>query len=226
MNTGSTSHTPKLDAALLAAQAALGPIARSSHNAFAAYDYVDADTMVRVCRDALHAHGVLLTLDHMRLRCNGTQLVTHWRLSGHGESRASCAVWPVVEGKGKPADKATAGALTMALREFLRVNLLVPRGDDEPDARDDRDHVPAPKLKTPPPSQAKPIAIPPAESPFDPFEVMSLLAKAKEGDRMAWEDATQALKGMSKADRKQFEAPYTAAKEALAKLPREPGEEG
>jgi hypothetical protein len=50
--------------------------------------------------------------------------------------------WPFAEEKGRPLDKALAGALTSSLGYWLRSLLLVPRDDEEMDKRDDRAHDP------------------------------------------------------------------------------------
>lgn len=83
---------------------------------------------------------------------------------------------PVLPEKGRPIDKAEAGARTYALSYFLRDLLLIPRVDEgsDVDQRDDRDRsgrataprpaaVPAPKPAVAPPAPAAPP--PPAADP-------------------------------------------------------------
>ena len=120
-----------LNAALLAAQKDLNAVAKDSRNQHQRYDYVSAENMIGECRQVLHAHGLTLTAGNVELMPFGdTQygeavLVSHgMRLTYGDEVLELTRAWPAVPGKGRPLDKAVAGALTANLSYTLRDLLL------------------------------------------------------------------------------------------------------
>ena len=55
----------------------------------------------------------------------------------------SSNAFPIIEDKGRPLDKALAGALTTSLAYYLRDLLLIPKQDEnQVDKRDDTRHIP------------------------------------------------------------------------------------
>jgi hypothetical protein len=80
-------------------------------------------------------HGVLVSepVTQVMLRCHF--VLVH---AASDASRESMCEFPVVQGKGRPLDKALMGARTTALAYYLRDLLLMQRGDfDEVDSRED-----------------------------------------------------------------------------------------
>ena len=130
--------------ALLEARKALGAVAKKSYNDFHKFSYVSADTMVAACREVLHEHGLLVTretqIDLERGDLSSAFLLSH---PESGESIATAFPWAFGAEKGKPIDKALAGALTSSLNYYLRDILLIPRQEEnEMDRRDDRGYTP------------------------------------------------------------------------------------
>lgn len=142
------SKTPEtLATALLAAQKALPSVGKDSKNSFHHYAYTSAEGMISSCREALHNAG--LTLRRAGWKFDGTPeggLVHSQFILAHGvsgESATDEVTWICVPEKGRPLDKALAGALTSSLGYYLRDLLLVPREDEsEMDRRDDTKYEP------------------------------------------------------------------------------------
>lgn len=161
-----TSGRDQIDAAIFAAQQAIDAVGKSSRNDFHKYSYVSAESMIAACRSVLHANGLLVqrdafTLDMAEGRLESSFVVKH---IPSGEVRGYVFPWPFIAEKGKPIDKALAGALTVSMNYWLRDLLLVPRMDEsEMDRRDDRDYEPQPRQRRKPD--------PKAENPQDPEAV-------------------------------------------------------
>ena len=139
--------TQTLASALLAAQKALPSVGKDAKNSFHHYAYVSAEAMIGACRDALHGAG--LTVRRAGWKFDGTPdggIVNSTFVMTHGptgESVSDEIAWICVPEKGRPIDKAMAGALTSSLGYYLRDLLLVPREDEsEMDRRDDRTYEP------------------------------------------------------------------------------------
>ena len=161
-----TKKPTKLDEALLAAQQAIGAIGKDGHNDFSNYDYVTAETMITRSREVLLEQGIVLTAGNVELipfRDDALivrqtmNLMFAADLNADKQLSAITRDWPAVAQKGRPIDKAVAGALTAGLSYMLRDLLLVPRGDEPGTGMDDpaRDKVtqkPAPKAR---PKKAK-----------------------------------------------------------------------
>lgn len=140
--------------AILEARRALAAVAKKSYNEFHKFSYVSADTMVASCREVLHEHGLVVTrqtqIDLERGVLSSAFTLVH---PESGETLETSFPWAFVAEKGRPIDKALAGALTSSLNYYLRDLLLIPRQDEnEMDRRDDRGYVPPSN----PPATGKP----------------------------------------------------------------------
>ena len=141
------TDTKNLASALLAAQKALPSVGKDAKNSFHHYAYVSAEAMIGACRDALHGAGLTVRRAGWKYDgsveggiVNSTFVLTH---GPTGESVSDEIAWICVPEKGRPIDKAMAGALTSSLGYYLRDLLLVPREDEsEMDRRDDRTYEP------------------------------------------------------------------------------------
>lgn len=113
------------------------------------YTYVRADTMVRLAREALHPHGLFLTLDGVRFEAVGGKghaaIVRNVHLrhrSGQFYVFVDGIKFPVESGR-MPFDKSTAAAMTTSLayfvRDLLQIERLMP--GDEIDQRRDAQHA-------------------------------------------------------------------------------------
>jgi len=166
------SKTETLATALLAAQRALPSVGKDAKNSFHHYSYVSAEAMIGACREALHGAGLTVRRAGWKYDgspeggiVNSTFVLTH---APTGESVSDEIAWVCVPEKGRPIDKAMAGALTSSLGYYLRDLLLVPREDEsEMDRRDDRTYeprkaAPAPARQAParPTQQDAPRSIP------------------------------------------------------------------
>lgn len=141
------TDTKNLASALLAAQKALPSVGKDAKNSFHHYSYVSAEAMIGACREALHGAG--LTVRRAGWKFDGTSeggIVNSTFVLSHGptgESVSDEIAWICVPEKGRPIDKAMAGALTSSLGYYLRDLLLVPREDEsEMDRRDDTKYEP------------------------------------------------------------------------------------
>jgi hypothetical protein len=151
-----------LEARLVAAQLAMQPVQKDGTNRHSRYDYTTSGGMIKACRRALNDNGlafkrtkakvnmmagiagpILILESKYRLICDGYE--------DFDKSKIMMASYeyeqdfPIVEGKGRPIDKAHAIALTTSLSYQLRDLLCVVRGDKEEDTmdtRDDSDYAP------------------------------------------------------------------------------------
>lgn len=151
-----TQTTAGLAAALVAAQAAARAVGKDATNQFHRYKYASAEAIIEEGRGALGVGGLaLLPLGWTFQREApahdkspvGT-LSSRYRLlhGASGEAIDLDVAWFVIPEKGRPEDKALAGALTTSLAYLLRGLLLLPREDADaaPDQRDDRNYDPRP----------------------------------------------------------------------------------
>ncbi len=161
--------------ALVAAQRAISPVGKASRNAHHDYRYASGDDMIAEARGALNGAGLAVYATKWERTEHPYQyedqdgkmrddveyrLFVSFRLaheSGESEDFAPFSV-PILPERGRPIDKAEAGARTYALSYFLRDLLLIPRTaaaasntETDPDARDDRGHVPPKKAGAPKP---------------------------------------------------------------------------
>ena len=180
-----TQRTPNLASALLAAQRALPSVGKDAKNSFHHYAYTSAEGMIGACREALHGAG--LALRRAGWKFDGTPeggLVHSQFILTHGETGEAATdevTWIVVPEKGRPLDKALAGALTSSLGYYLRDLLLVPREDEsEMDRRDDRTYEP--RKAAPAPARSAPTrpAQPDAPRPVPAPQAAPTPVKAQE----------------------------------------------
>ena len=141
-----------LNGALLGAQSALKSVGKDAKNSFHGYNYTSSEGMISACRDALHANGLVVSRTSWRFDAGTGEfgmLISAFVLSfvDTNESVSAESCWFVVPEKGRPIDKALAGALTSSLNYYLRDLLLVPREEETMDSRDDTKYEP--KARTP-----------------------------------------------------------------------------
>lgn len=150
--------TVDINGALLDAQRALTSVGKDAQNSFHRYSYTSSEGMLSACRDALHRAGLVVRRTHWTIDpsisefgvIRSTFVVAH---PASGGTISDETMWPIVPEKGRPFDKAVAGALTSSLNYFLRDLLQVPREEETMDSRDDRNYEP--KRRTFSPSDAR-----------------------------------------------------------------------
>jgi hypothetical protein len=144
--------------ALCEAQAEIGGVQKGSRNEHQKFRYTSIEEMVVATRGPLRKAGLAVLPSAHRIE--GSTLVTEWLLlHTSGESLPMRYDMPIVEGKGRPMDKAASASASQALNYLLRDLLLLPRGDREDiDGRDDSGHDPSRRQPSAPPA-----------SPVDPF---------------------------------------------------------
>jgi hypothetical protein len=140
-----------LGAALSAAQGMVSGVEKDKKNTFHKYAYASAEALIAEGKAALSKCG--LALVPIRVAIQGGDLHRQFLLlHSSGESLPLEVVWPIVEEKGRPIDKATSIASTSSLGYLLRDLLLMPRVDEEPDARGE--HVPVQSARGKPAAEA------------------------------------------------------------------------
>jgi hypothetical protein len=176
-----------LAGALAVAQAKARSAAKDATNKFHGYDYASAESVMSVAKVALEGVGLaVIPLGH-RLCVKGTGQAVMYEIEQQfmvahksGQTLTFPYPWPVIPERGRPLDKAMAGALTTSLSYFLRGLLQIPRVEEDEvhmDGRDDRDAAPpAPPVK-PAPLPAKQADKPLAPSPWDHPRWKALYAK-------------------------------------------------
>jgi hypothetical protein len=148
-----TSHDAPLHAAdtiwsaLARAQGLVRSVDKDATNQHMRYQYASAEAVIDEARRALSQCGLSLHQSDLVIEgveaghVRGSYVLAH----ASGQTTTITASWAWESGKGRPADKAVAGATTTALSYVLRGLLLIPRGlegEDRPDRRDDRDYQP------------------------------------------------------------------------------------
>ena len=192
-----------LNGALLGAQSALKSVGKDAKNSFHGYNYTSSEGMISACRDALHANGLVVSRTSWRFDAGTGEfgmLISTFVLSfvDTNESVSAESCWFVVPEKGRPIDKALAGALTSSLNYYLRDLLLVPREEETMDSRDDTKYEP--KARTPyVPNRSEP-APQPAKSGIERLR-----------ERVADAETTQAVAAPVAAPRAAAPAPRAAA---------------
>ena len=141
------------ESALVAAQAKITPVAKESTNHYHKYQYASAEDVIVAARAALNSEGLAVirawTITHDE---HGSWVHSQFSIVHSGSTgvfNAGTAPFPIVEDKGRPVDKALAGALTTSLGYFLRDLLLIPKcDDDQMDKRDDSKYEPRGKQQS------------------------------------------------------------------------------
>lgn len=131
--------------ALLRAQKSAEAVGKTSRNDFAKFNYASAETMIAECREHLHNAGLVLFgngQDVVERRGEPTLYACYTLMHESGDSIEIVRYLPIVEGKGKPLDKAALGAATETLGYLLRDLLLIPRQEVDVSGRDDTKHAP------------------------------------------------------------------------------------
>lgn len=144
--------TTTLSAALVNAQIKITPVAKDATNQHHRYAYASAETMIDAARIALNISGLACTRLSYKIEPGQICFLTSTFQLDHssGEFRLfENLPWPIIEGAGRPFDKALAGALTTQLAYFLRDLLLIPKEDEnEIDRRNDAT-IKKPMIKIP-----------------------------------------------------------------------------
>lgn len=151
-----TEQAPQVEApntlagALLVAQASISSVGKDARNTFHKYSYTSAEGMISACRLALHGAGLAFSRVGWELSANGESVDSEFLLQ-HPASGAVMSFrvpWLVVVEKGRPIDKALAGALTTSMGYFLRDLLLLPREEEDGsmDRRNDDPKAPPPDV--------------------------------------------------------------------------------
>lgn len=153
-----------LAGALLVAQNAIDSVGKDARNSFHKYAYTSAEGMIGACRGALHVAGLAFQRTGWALSSDGMTVTSRFVLHHpqSGQSAEYEAPWIVCVEKGRPVDKALAGALTTCMGYFLRDLLLLPREEgDVMDRRRDDPDGPAPSVgfrQSPQPAKRDAIA--------------------------------------------------------------------
>lgn len=183
--------TGALAKALAKAQEKAKAVPHDATNAFHKYAYTSAEAVITEAKQALAGCGLAVVPQAQTLEASGDRLDLHRTfvlVHESGESLAVSTVWPVIPDRGRPVDKAVAGAATTSLSYLLRDLLLMPRVDPEDDlaGREDRE-PPAPQRQPAPKPTPRPVPVPqaaPAKA-ADPLPV-----------RLANKDAALAAEGV------------------------------
>lgn len=143
---------PLLAAALLEAQRDVKAMFKEGDNKHHHFNYTTMEQLIDESRRILNDHGLTLSQLGVHIQsmtgAGGVQhpVVSSTLVLAHesGEAITFKRDSPAVEGKGRPVDKASFGALTQILGYAGRDLLLIPRDDDMAsiDRRDDRGHDP------------------------------------------------------------------------------------
>lgn len=131
--------TVKLAAALVQAQKRISGLKKDARNDFANFDYTSAESMIAAARKALGESDLGFFLDTQTIEPgNPTDHLAcrYVLIHASGEEREIMSSTPICPGKGKPMDFAVSAASTRDLSFVLRGLLLIPRVEDEPDAKD------------------------------------------------------------------------------------------
>ncbi|CAB4172821.1 Essential recombination function protein [uncultured Caudovirales phage] len=142
--------TPNLSAALVKAQSLIKAVNKDAYNKHHQYKYASAEAMLTAAREALNDAGLAVSRTGWTI-VDGDMpmLISTFRLDHEsGEVRDFANLpWPILEGNGRPFDKALAGALTTQQAYFVRDLLQIPKEDEnEVDKRNDKETVDKPTI--------------------------------------------------------------------------------
>lgn len=133
--------TDQLTAALVRAAASIEQVAPDGINAHHRYRYATAEAITSAARGALIDEGLITSRAVHSVEMRGEMPWAEIVFGVHhttGQSRYETTWWPVVEGKGRPMDKAIAVALTSSWKFWLTSLLAIPRvqPDEDMDSAD------------------------------------------------------------------------------------------
>lgn len=126
---------------------------KDSRNEYHKYDYASSEAVLQAAAEALHGSGLaILPVRSWMTAIDSSLFLQRQFLVAHvsGECMPlELRDWPVIPERGRPLDKAYAGALTTSLAYFLRDLLGMPRVDPEDDVagREDREPEQQPAKK-------------------------------------------------------------------------------
>lgn len=171
-----TTKTTGIWSALLGAQKAITNVKPNSKNTYHNFTYVSSDEMISEARAVLHANDLIVFRADFKVEFDKGEfgmLVSNFVLSHapSNEKHESQSVWFIQPEKGRPIDKALAGALTSSMGYYLRDLLQVPRQEEDMNSRDDTRYEPKAKQVpySAPPLPPKPAAA--VKPPVSPKEV-------------------------------------------------------
>jgi hypothetical protein len=153
--------TPRITQALVQATLQTQQVAHNARNEFAKFDYTTSEAIFQAVRHPLAESGLSVrrsgyTVEWGERGDDGAMvdgvLWSVFELSHiDGEVRVDRAPWPFEVGKGRPIDRALAGALTSSFAYWLRDLLMLPRSsqEDEIAARDDEPYERPTRAATP-----------------------------------------------------------------------------
>ncbi len=156
-----TQMSPEIAKRLVVAQRAVQNVAKDSTNSFHKYKYASSEDVVEEARRALNAAGLAVCRIGWELVQPDAQekedfiRVVYMVVAETGENHVFLpTATPAVPEKGRPADKAVAGALTLNQNYFLLGLLEIVRADEnDVEKRNDADHTPK-RLQARAPQQA------------------------------------------------------------------------
>lgn len=247
-----------LYAALARAIGRAGAVEKTAENTYHRYKYASAEGLISEARGALAAEGLCVFPRWWKLKphagleqrtgSDGKSLppgyfadveVLYIVAHADGASMECEAITPVICEKGRPEDKALAGALTYSLGYFLRALLLLPRVDEENDVdqRDDSDyqgrqgrdprqddrngHRGATKLPDTAPA-TKPAAKPAPSAAAPAFDIEKVLAKVSMAESR--DEAIAACAGVEAQSREVRDRVREAIKAAFPAATKPPAE--
>lgn len=112
-----------------------------------AYNYTTMESLIEAAKAAASKHGLAITVPHVEFDLPdgdvGLAHITYEVSHCDGYSERHRRVMPVHADR-TPWDKALAAAMTYSLGYYLRDLLQIPRGEEQPDARDDSAYRPPP----------------------------------------------------------------------------------
>lgn len=141
---------------LLAAQKQMsGGVSHDARNDFARFDYTSSEAIIASSSKAMSDAGLTFVHD-WEYSTERSEVIITCEVSDGGHVMVRSYNFPVFEQKGKPIDKALAGAVTTCLAYALRGILNFPRPDKSDDiaARDDEKFEPKARLHKPKPEPA------------------------------------------------------------------------
>tara|TARA_B100001094_G_scaffold333401_1_gene411515 strand:+ start:1267 stop:1914 length:648 start_codon:yes stop_codon:yes gene_type:complete len=142
------SNTESIESALVKAQGSIKPLKKDGKNDYSRYLYATAENIINSSIEIFSSAGLAFDRkSHELFVFEGKLLLKSVFNLTHGPTKEIAeyfGVWPIIEKKGTPLDKAYAAALTSSLAYTIRDVLKIPRSDEveNMDRRDDTNHQP------------------------------------------------------------------------------------